>query len=93
MKTSTTPTPKKFEYERLRRLATSEDRAVRKESFLEYFEQFHEFPSFLFDNEQEIHADLWQTMQDIQADRALSKDIKKGVEQLLNRVPSRRDGR
>lgn len=73
----------------MKRLATSPYRAVRKTVFLEYFEAFSEFPSYLFDNEREIHVDLWQTAQDILADKTTSKDVRKGVEQLLARLPSR----
>lgn len=81
--------PKKFDFEELRVTATSSQRSERKAIFLEYFERFHEYPSYLFDNEREIDADLWQTAQDILADSALSREVKKGVDDMLNRLPFR----
>lgn len=78
---------KKFDYEALKAAATSEDRAVRKVVFIEYFEEFREFPSYLFDNEKEIHKDLWDTAQDILTDKKVAREVRNGVDQLLNRLP------
>lgn len=83
--------PKKFDYAELKAAATSPVRSVRKAIFLEYFERFSEYPSYLFDNEREIHEDLWQTAQDILADTHVSRDVKKGVDAMLNRLPFRHD--
>lgn len=83
---------KKFDYARLKSIATSSDREERKAIFIEYFEDFHEFPSYLFDNEREIDLTLFETMQDLLKDPTTGKDMRKGVEELLNRLPSRLGG-
>lgn len=84
------PQVKKYSFAETKILATSPHRDVRKAVFLEYFERFSEFPSYLFDNEREIHIDLWLTAQDILADRDSSKEVCKGIEQMINRLPTRR---
>ena len=80
---------KKFDYEAFRARATHADRAVRKVAFIEYFEQFHEYPSYFFDNEREIDENLWQTAQDILKDVKMTKEARNGVDLLLNRLPFR----
>jgi hypothetical protein len=80
---------KKFDFAAFKEVATHPSRATRKAAFVEYFEDFHEFPSYLFDNERIIHKDLWDTMQDILKDPATPKDMKKGVDELLSRLPFR----
>lgn len=88
LKTKTGPR-KKFDFVKFKEVATHPSRATRKAAFIEYFADFHEFPSYLFDNERIIHKDLWDTMQDILKDPATPKDMKKGVDELLNRLPFR----
>lgn len=79
---------KKFNYEEMKAGALSEDREVRKRVFIEYFESFHEFPSFLFDNEKTIDARLYQTTQDLINDITTSTALRAGVNALLTRLPS-----
>lgn len=80
---------KKFDFERTKATATSDDRSVRKQVFIEYFEDFEEFPSYLFDNEREIDKRLFDTMQDLLKDPKTSKAMRKGVDELLRRLPTR----
>jgi len=84
------PTPKKekYNFEKMKAASTSDDPAVRKAAFIEYFERFNEFPSFLFDNEQKIDERLAITMRDISSDTDSSKALLDGVTALLDRVPS-----
>lgn len=73
----------------MKKAATDPDRAVRKRAFVEYFEEFHEFPSYLFDNEQAIDSHLFDTMQDILKDPETTKTVQVGVDVLLRRLPPR----
>jgi len=68
--------------------ATSTDSDVRKNVFIEYFERFGEFPSYLFDNENGIDDLLSQTIEDLQKDPAITIAMKKGIDLLLGRLPS-----
>ncbi len=77
----------KFDFEKMKAAATSDDPAVRKGEFIEYFERFNEFPSFLFDNEHTIDPRLAATMQDLAADLHSSKELVAGVKALLGRLP------
>ena len=79
---------KRFDFERAKQLATSSDREVRKDFFLEYFEDFSEYPSYFFDNERIIDPILAETMRDILKDPRATKEMRAGVEQLLDRLPS-----
>lgn len=72
----------------MKKAATSSDRGTRKEAFMEYFEEFQEFPSYLFENESKIDSRLFETMQDILKDPAISKVVRMGVDTLLMRLPS-----
>lgn len=87
------PVSHKFDFHLLKERATSPDRAVRKAAFVEYYEQFREFPSYLFDNEREIDENLWQTAQDILKDKDTTKEMRDGVDMLLNRLPFRIEAR
>lgn len=84
-----TPKREKFDFETMKAAATHGDRAVRKQAFIEYFERFSEFPSYLFDNEQKIDDVLYETMQDLLKDPATTKEMQKGITALLDRLPSR----
>ncbi|MBI4093449.1 hypothetical protein HY417_00640 [Candidatus Kaiserbacteria bacterium] len=68
--------------------ATHKDPAVRKRAFIDYFERFAEFPSYLFDNEVKIDDRLFETMQDLLKDSETTKEMHKGIEALLGRLPS-----
>lgn len=82
------PKREKFDFEMMKAAAAHRDPAVRKQAFIEYFERFAEFPSYLFDNEREIDKNLFQTMQDLLKDPATSKEMHKGIEALLARLPN-----
>jgi|GEM_PF-811012 hypothetical protein len=77
----------KFDFEHMKEGSTHKDAAVRKRTFIEYFERFEEFPSYLFDNETNIDARLYETIQDLLKDPELSKAIRDGVGALLLRLP------
>jgi len=68
--------------------AISTDSEVRKNVFIEYFDRFGEFPSYLFDNEKGIDGLLSQTIEDLQKDPAITIAMKKGIDLLLGRLPS-----
>jgi len=78
----------KFNYEKMKRAATDADPAVRKRVFIEYFERFEEFPSYLYDNETKMDERLFETMQDILTDPATPKSMLKGAQALMRRIPS-----
>ena len=78
----------KFDFEKMKAAATSEKRATRKEAFVGYFEEFGEFPSYLFDNEAGIDRRLSETIRDLLTDADISKEMRKGLELLLTRLPS-----
>ena len=71
--------------------ATSQDARVRKSIFIEYFERFQEFPSYLFDNDNGIDVRLSQTIADLQKDPETSETMHKGIANLLARLPSQTD--
>lgn len=76
----------KFDYEKMKSAATHQDAALRKKVFVEYFERFQEFPSYLFDNENGIDPLLQQTIDDIANDPQTSKAMRAGIDSLLNRL-------
>lgn len=78
----------KFNFEEMKAAATSDNPRIRKNVFLEYFERFGEFPSYLFDNENGIDTKLSQTIEELQKDPAATDAMKKGIALLLNRLPS-----
>ena len=61
---------------------------LRKSVFVEYFERFEEFPSYLFDNENGTDSRLQETINDLQNDPEISKTMRKGIETLMQRLPS-----
>ena len=61
---------------------------VTDDQFREYFEQFEEFPSYLFDNSAVIDARLSETIHDIENDPETSKAMHKGIAILMQRLPS-----
>jgi hypothetical protein len=81
--------PEKFNFEKMKEAAMHEDAAVRKQSFIEYFERFGEFPSYLFDNEDYIDERLRRTINDLLADPETPKDVRTGIDKLLQRLPMR----
>lgn len=82
------PKRSKFDYQEMKEAATHKDPAKRKQAFLEYFERFGEFPSYLFENEPKIDPQLYETMQDLLKDPEMSKEMQKGITTLLDRLPS-----
>lgn len=78
----------RFSFDELKTAATSPDAETRKKVFVEYYEMFEEFPSYLFDNEREIDSTLLQTMKDLTGDPETTKEMHKGIEALLARLPS-----
>jgi len=77
----------KFDFEKMKLAATHENTAIRKQSFIEYFERFSEFPSYLFDNEECIDARLRETINDLLQDAETTREIRKGIDTLLQRLP------
>lgn len=84
------PVPKKekYDFEKMKAASTSDDPTIRKAAFIEYFERFKEFPSFLFDNEHTIDSRLAVTIRDLSNDKDCSKTLRDGIAALLNRLPS-----
>ncbi len=82
------PKQPKFNFEELKAGATSQNPAIRKKTFLEYFERFEEFPSYLFDNTEQIDGLLYQTIQDIVKDPETSKTMQRAIATLMQRLPS-----
>ncbi len=78
----------KFNFEELKAAATSADAKIRKRVFEEYFEQFEEFPSYLFDNTNGIDSRLQETIEDLKKDPDTSKSLQKGILALMQRLPS-----
>lgn len=85
---SRVPKKKKFDFEKMKAAALSDDSAVRKAEFIEYFERFNEFPSFLFDNQRSIDPRLKATIQDLSVDKNSSQALLNGIKALLCRLPS-----
>jgi hypothetical protein len=82
------PKKEKFDFEKMKAAATHPDSSVRKQTFVEYFERFGEFPSYLFDNESHIDDRLLATIDDLMKDPEISKDLRAGIETLMRRLPS-----
>ncbi|MDR3571381.1 MAG: hypothetical protein P4L81_04255 [Candidatus Pacebacteria bacterium] len=82
------PRRKKFNFEEMKAEATHKDASVRKHSFIEYFEQFGEFPTYLFDNETTIDSVLKATIDDLLNDPGISKEMRTGIDTLLSRLAS-----
>ncbi len=77
----------KFNFEELKAGATSPNAKVRRKAFEEYFERFEEFPSYLFDNSNGVDTKLVETIRDIENDPETPKNVRKGIELLLYRLP------
>jgi len=82
------PKPTKYNFEKMKAAATSDNPSVRKAIFFEYFERFGEFPSYLFENEEKIDSRLQKTIDDLRKDPNTTKEMQKGIEVLLNRLPA-----
>lgn len=82
----------RFDFEKMKAAATHADPAVRKKAFIDYFERFEEFPSYLFDNEAKMDSRLSETMRDISRDPEASPAMLKGVEALKQRLFIDRSG-
>lgn len=82
------PKQPKFNFEELKAGATSQNPAVRKRTFQEYFERFEEFPSYLFDNSPTIDSRLFQTIQDLVNDPETSRTMQKAITVMMQRLPS-----
>lgn len=82
------PKLEKFDFEKMKLAALHKDSYVRKKIFIEYFQRFAEFPSYLFDNEQQIDSRLLQTIEDIKGDPEVTKEIRLGIDALMHRLQS-----
>jgi len=82
------PKAEKFDFEKMKLAATHEDNLVRKQTFIEYFERFAEFPSYLFDNEGCVDNRLRRTIDDLLADPDTTRELRNGLDLLLRRLPS-----
>ncbi len=82
------PRKPKFNFEDLKAGATSLNAKIRKKVFEEYFEQFQEFPSYLFDNSNGLDKLLAETIHDIENDSETSILMRKGIQSLMQRLPS-----
>ena len=80
--------PAKYNFEKMKSAATSDNPSIRKAVFLEYFERFGEFPSYLFENEGAVDARLQRTIDDLRKDPTTTTAIQKGIDALLLRLPS-----
>jgi hypothetical protein len=78
----------KFNFEEMKKAATSDNPVVRKNIFTEYFTRFGEFPSYLFDNENGLNEQLSQTITDLKNDPETTSAMQKGLALLLNRLSS-----
>ena len=78
----------KFDFETMKSAATNEDPATRKKAFIEYFERFNEFPSYLFDNNATVDGRLLKTIQDLLKDEEITQEMHKGIIALIERLPS-----
>lgn len=83
---SETKKKSKFNFEELKAGATSSDPLVRKNMFIDYFERFSEFPSYLFDNENGIDPKLAETIRDLNDDMETGEKMKKGIADLMVRL-------
>ncbi len=78
----------KFNFADLKAAATHEDIHVRAKAFAEYFSMFNEFPSYLYDNSAGIDETLLRTVEQLRDDPTSTKEMRAGIELLLNRLPS-----
>ena len=78
----------KFNFEEMKKAATSDNPQTRKMIFIEYFTRFGEFPSYLFDNEKGVDEQLSQTIADLKNDPETPSAMQKGIVLLLSRLPS-----
>ena len=76
----------RFSFEELKTAATSLNAGIRKKVFEEYFEQFEEFPSYLFDNTNGMDSRLSETIKSLTDDPETSEKMRKGIALLLNRL-------
>lgn len=76
----------KYDFEKMKAAALSPEPAVRKAAFLEYFERFSEFPSFLFDNDQAIDDRFLSTIVEIEKDPEVPKPVLVGIAALRERL-------
>lgn len=78
----------KFNFEELKAGATSDNAALRKKTFQEYYERFEEFPSYLFDNSEKIDSRLFETIQQLTNDPETSTKMHKAITAMLQRLPA-----
>jgi hypothetical protein len=82
------PKQPKFNFEEMKAEATSQDPAKRKKIFIEYFERFKEFPSYLFDNSKTIDVRFSETLRGLENDPATTTAMREGIAALMGRLPS-----
>ncbi len=76
----------KFNFDQMQIGATSDDPEVRKNIFIDYFERFEEFPSYLFDNSNAIDTRLFETIETLAKDPATPKAMQEGIAALRERL-------
>ena len=86
------PGKTKFNFDQMQIEATSPDPEVRKNIFIDYFERFEEFPSYLFDNSNEIDSRLFQTIEALSKDPTTPKSMQEGIAALRERLSWADDG-
>lgn len=77
----------RFDFVVMKAGATSDNSKTRKKAFEQYFEQFGEFPSYLFDNEHEIDQRLAETIEQLKSDPATPSNMRKAIELMIERLP------
>ncbi len=76
----------RFDFNKMKQEAMHEDDHVRKRVFLEYYERFAEFPTYLFDERSGIDPRLQKTIEDIRNDSSMTPAVLKGIEALVLRL-------
>jgi hypothetical protein len=76
----------KFDFDKMKSEATSPDLSLRKAAFIEYYERFEEFPSYLFDNDSKIDEQFLSTIQELEKDEKSTPAILKGIAALRLRL-------
>lgn len=81
------PKLEKFDFEKMKAAAASDNPVIRKRVFFEYFERFGEFPSYLFENEGKIDSRLQRTIDDLRKDPGITKEMQKGDRSITEQTP------
>lgn len=82
------PPRERFDFEKMKASATSDNASIRKRAFIEYFERFKEFPSYLFETADRVDPRLSTTIQQLQEDPTTPALMRAGLDTLVRRLPS-----